>query len=60
MEAYLLFALYQVEKFALLCILQNDEDVAAGVNELKMLDDVRVIEAAQHFDFTLDLFEYAL
>ena len=60
MEAYLLFALYQVEKLALLCILQNDEDVAAGVNELKVLDDVRMIEAAQHFNFSLHLFEYSL
>ena len=59
-DTHLFLSLDQVEKLAFLGVLKHDEDVAARVNELEMLDDVGVVEAAQNFDLPLHFFENSL
>ena len=57
---YLVFALNKVEKLAALRVLQHDENVAARVNKLEVLDDMRVIEPSKDFDLTLNLLKDTL
>ena len=59
-STYLLFALDKVEELALLSVLEHDEDVAARVDKLEVLDDVRVVEAPQHLYLPLHLLKDAL
>ena len=58
--SYLFLPLYQVEELSFLSVLEDDKDIAARVDKLEVLDDVRVIESAQNFDFSLYFFEYTL
>ena len=57
---YLFFSLDQVKQFPLFSILEYYEDVTAGIDELKVLDNVWVIEAAQHLDLPFDFLKDAL
>lgn len=57
---YLVFALNQVEELAALGVLEHDEDVAARVNKLEVLDDVRVVKPAEDFNLALHLLEDTL
>ena len=50
----------QIEQFALLGVLEHNKDVAGRVDELEVLDDVRVVETPQHFNLALHLLEDAL
>ena len=50
----------QIEQFALLGVLEHNKDVAGRVDELEVLDDVRVVETAQHFNLALHLLEDTL
>ena len=59
-ETYLLFALNQVEQLAFFGVLKHNKDVATRIDEFKVLDDVRVIEAAQYFDLSLYFLKDAL
>ena len=40
----------------MLCVLKHDKDVTGRVDELEVLDDVRVMESPQNFDLPLDFF----
>ena len=57
---YFLLSLDVVEEFSFLGILEHDEDVTRGVNKLKMLDDVRMIESPEHFDLSFNFLKDAL
>ena len=57
---YLFFALDQIKKFAFLGILENDEDVTACINELKVLYNMRVVKPAQYFNLTFYFFKDVL
>lgn len=57
---HLFFSLNQIKKFAFFCILEHYENVAAGVNELEMLDNVRMVKSPKHFDLSLDFLEDSL
>ena len=41
-------------------VLENDENITAGVDEFKVLDNVGVIESPEDFDFSLDLIKDTL
>jgi len=58
--AKLVFALNKIEELAFLCVLEHNEDVATCVDELEVLDDMRVVEPPQYFYFALYLFKNAL
>lgn len=49
-----------IEKFSVLGVLNDHENVTGSVDELEMLYDVGVVEDAEHFDFPLHFFKYAL
>ena len=57
---YLFFALNQIEQLSLFGIFEDNEDVRACVDKLKVLDDVWMVEFPEYFDLTLDLFKDAL
>ena len=57
---YFFLPLDVVEEFSLFSVLEDDKDVAGGVDEFKMLDDVRVVESAEYFDLPLYFFENTL
>ena len=50
----------QIEQFALLGVLEHNKDVAGRVDELEVLDDVRVVEPAEDFNLALHLLEDTL
>ena len=57
---YLFFALNQVKQLSFFGILENNEYITASVDELEVFDNVRMVESAQYFYFSLNFFEYAL
>lgn len=59
-RTYLFLALDEIKEFSLFSVLENDEDVAARVNELKMFDNVWVVETAQDLDLPLHFLEHTL
>ena len=49
-----------VEEFSLFSVLEDDEDITGCVDELKVFDDMRVVEPSEHLDLSLDLLKDSL
>ena len=50
----------KIKQLTTSCVLKDNEDVRASVNELEVFDDVWVVEASQNFDLSLHFLENTL
>ena len=54
---YLFEACNEVKQFTTCSVLQDHEDLALGVDELKQLDGVRIVESSKNFELSLNFLE---
>lgn len=57
---YFLLLRNKIKQLSTSCVLKDNENVRASVNELEVFDDVGMVEASQNFDLSLHFLENAL